>query len=194
MSMILRSGNRPLHELPLVTLAAGVAVSKAIAAVSGAHVGLKWVNDLICGERKLGGILAETTGMATPYLVLGIGLNINLDASQLCDDLAAKVTSLHEHTSEPVDVNHLLAEICNEVEGLWQRLEAHDTKTILDGWRQRSVTLGRHVAVQIADRRVEGMAHDISETGALLLRTKSGEDLTLTAGEVQIRTLEGQYC
>jgi len=193
-SILLRSENRPLHELSLVTLAAGVAVSKAIAAVAAVELGLKWVNDLICANKKLGGILAETTGAATPYLVLGIGLNINLDTSRLPEELKAKVTSLHEHTTAPVDTNRLLAEICNQMEELWQCLEANDNEAILDEWRRRSITLGRQVSAEVADRKVEGTAEEISDSGALILRTEAGEKLTLTAGEVQIRLLDGSYC
>jgi len=86
-SVILRP-TIPLTRLPLVTLATGTAVARAIESSVGVRLGLKWVNDLVLGGRKVGGILAEMSG---PSLIIGIGINVRFSQEDIPEDLQTKI-------------------------------------------------------------------------------------------------------
>lgn len=183
------------EDIPLYTLALGVAASQAILSVTGVEVGLKWVNDLVIGPKKLGGILAELTGSQTPpALVLGIGINIDLRQEDIPDELAHQIEWLTHIAGTPIDANHLVAELAFQLEDLSNRITAGDKDHVLNAWRKHSVTLGKQVQVLSTEGNKEGTAIDINENGALIVQTNNGERLTLYAGEISIRNLDGSYC
>lgn len=173
-----------------VTLVAGVALVGALREVTGTPaIGLKWVNDLVAHGRKLGGILAEGVGSPTmperPHgLILGIGLNLlppGLD----------EAISLSELGSVPAR-EQLLATLWNHLEREIDRLEADGTAPLLEQWRAYAVTLGTEVRAQLYTEVVEGLAEDISATGALLIRQANGSVRAIESGTV--RRADGRYC
>jgi len=141
----------------LVSLEAGVAVAEALGEF-GVAVGLKWPNDLLLDDGKLGGILVETAdGIAM------IGLGLNLTESPL--ETAA---SLAEHGA-PIRRGDLIL-------ALWRALhrERSDTE-ILEAHRRRSATLGRRVSMRMAaGRSIEGVAVDIDPDGRLVVEAGDG--------------------
>lgn len=193
-SFLLRP-NCKKEDIPVYTLALGVAASRAILSVSGIEVGLKWVNDLVIGGKKTGGILAELVSHETPpALILGIGINIDLEQEQIPEELADHIEWLEHLSDGPIDGNKLIAELCNQLEELSALLASGGKAQILDSWRQHSVTLGKRVQVIDPNGNKEGTALDINENGALIVETNGGERLTLYAGEISIRNLDGTYC
>lgn len=193
-SLILRPTCKK-EDIPVYTLALGVAASRAILAVSGVEVGLKWVNDLVVGHKKLGGILAEMVGNdVPPALILGIGINLDLSNTDIPDDLVDHIEWLSRLTGSPVDANYLLAELALNLEEFSQYISDGKKSFILDAWRQHSVTLGKQVQVISPEGDKQGTALDINEDGALIVETLNGERLTLYAGEISIRTADGIYC
>lgn len=182
------------EDLPVYTLALGVAASQAILSVTGIEIGLKWVNDLVAGGKKLGGILAEMVGNdSPPALILGIGINIELDAKDLPEELSNHVEWLGHLTNSPINCNHLIAELALQLEELSNCINSGDKQSVLNAWRKHSVTLGREVQVISSAGNKEGTALDINENGALIVETGDGERLTLYAGEISIRNLDGSY-
>jgi BirA family transcriptional regulator, biotin operon repressor / biotin---[acetyl-CoA-carboxylase] ligase len=194
MSILLRPENKSIGALSLLTMAAGVAVSNAIRETTGILVGLKWVNDLVVDGRKVGGILAETSGRAPLYIILGIGINTQLDVMTLPDELQDQVASLHALCTHQIDPNALVCSIAQEVETIYNRLLANETAPILEQWRERSVTLGQNVMANVGAKTIEGKAVDITESGALLIQTLDGHIEQINAGEVLVRRLDGAYC
>jgi len=187
------------EDIPVYTLALGVAASRAILSSTGVEVGLKWVNDLVVGRKKLGGILAEMVGDDfPPALILGIGINLNLSNVEIPDDLVNHVEWLSRLTGSEIDPNYLLAELALNLEELSNYIDAGDKAHVLDAWRKHSVTLGKQVQVIGSEGshkdNKEGTALDINEDGALIVETVGGERLTLYAGEISIRNLDGTYC
>jgi BirA family biotin operon repressor/biotin-[acetyl-CoA-carboxylase] ligase len=152
------------------------------------------VNDLVLDGRKLGGILAESSGLMAPYVVLGMGINLNLETRDLPDELKAKVVSLHQFARTTVDPNRLAAAIWTQFEKLWQPLKQGQSEPILSVWRHYSVTLGERIKATIGDKTLEGRAVDVTNSGALRVQKDDGTDIELTAGEIQIRTAGGAYC
>ncbi len=193
MSLLLRPST-PVGELPAITLGIGVAVAKAIFATSGLRIGLKWVNDIICDGKKVGGILAEMPSgdRAKPALVIGIGINTRFDANDIPEELKEKVYWLEAALGTEFDTNVLAAEICQQVEEVYTTMQHGGTSKVLDEWRAFSVTLGQEVVCSTPSREVRGTAIDINNSGALIVETQNGRE-ELLAGEISVRTASGSY-
>lgn len=149
---------RPPAGLP-PTIAMAVAAADAVAAVTAGAVrpGLKWPNDLLVGERKLAGILAQADGDA---VVIGIGLNVSWAGPP---DAALGGTALADWVDPPPDRRALLLALLGAFE---RRLGSPD---LLDAYRSRCVTLGRRVRVDLGDRTIEGVAEDVGADGHLVV-------------------------
>ncbi|MXR51197.1 biotin--[acetyl-CoA-carboxylase] ligase [Halovenus sp. WSH3] len=158
----------PPARAPLYTLVAAVATARA-ARHCGADATIKWPNDVRVGGRKLAGILTEMEGEADriSWLVVGIGLNANVDPADLPGDQPA--TSLQSEVGT-VDrravTQHLLEEF-------WT-LSTARPETVMDGWRDLSSTLGKRVRVDTPDGRIVGEAVDITVPGTLIVETDTG--------------------
>jgi BirA family biotin operon repressor/biotin-[acetyl-CoA-carboxylase] ligase len=168
-SVLLRPppGTRPRWGwLPLL---AGVAVATPLARLSGLDVGLKWPNDVLVGERKLGGLLAEASGDA---VVVGIGINVSLREDELPVPAA---TSLRLAGSEVVDREPVLRAVLRELAVLyraWADADGDATRSgLLPAYRKACVTLGQPVTVHLpGGRTLAGEALDVDESGLLLVR------------------------
>lgn len=188
MSIVLRP-TLAMEDMPLITLATGVACAKAIESVCGLAIGLKWVNDLILDRKKLGGILVE---MQKPAVVVGIGINVQHDEASVPDDLKEKMTWLRRGSDTKFSTNALAAAILFQLEKYYEMLLAGQKSQVLNDWRSLSVNIGKDVSCQSGNQSLEGRVIGINEQGALLLQTSSGEQ-AIYAGEVSIRNLDGSY-
>ena len=186
-SVILRKLPSPdrLAWLPLIAATAAV---RAVQVVSRLQPSLKWPNDLMIGTRKLGGLLCESGGTGTAmFVVVGIGLNVNVRAEEFPEDLRETATSLWAEGQRPFDRAVLLAALLSELEIRRDSLLADRSEHLLDEYRIRCATLGRQVRVQLADGEVlEGRAESVTQDGSLrLVRGPSrGDALDITAGDV----------
>jgi BirA family biotin operon repressor/biotin-[acetyl-CoA-carboxylase] ligase len=194
-SFVLRPDLAP-QSVPLMSLATGVAVVDAVAAVTGLQVGLKWVNDIVASGRKLGGILAEmTTDPKTGQrsLVVGVGINVRLDETQPFDELCERVEWLERLAGREIDYTLLVVELAWSLEQRYFDMRDGARQKIVDMWKERSVTLGQEIRATTGNSAVEGTAIDIDENGALVLATVDG-NIKLHAGEISIRNTDGSYC
>lgn len=177
-----------MTELPLISLATGIAAARAVERTCGVQVGLKWVNDVVADGKKVGGILAEMTN--NKALIVGIGINVrNVERPE---EIAARAISLEELAGAAVDVNMLAAELALQLEQSYSLLCRGERTMIVDEWKKLSVTLGKHIRATAAAETIEGIAIDIERDGALLVRTADG-DRSLHAGEISIRNRDGSY-
>jgi BirA family biotin operon repressor/biotin-[acetyl-CoA-carboxylase] ligase len=168
LSIVVRPRLPPAHA-PVLTLAAAVATAKA-AREAGVDAGIKWPNDVLVtenGESKLAGILTEMEGEAgrANWVVVGIGINANVEA----EDLPPDATSLLEQRGEPVDRRVFVQRLLEAFDDL-----RHDPENVLPEWRALSLTLGRRVKVDTPDGDVVGEAIDVAFPGKLVLQTDEG--------------------
>jgi BirA family biotin operon repressor/biotin-[acetyl-CoA-carboxylase] ligase len=172
-----------LKVAPLIMVVAGVVLVRAIRDVTGLRARLKWPNDVILRGRKVAGILAEgVTGQSgESYAVLGIGVNVNSDPSNI-PELASIATSLSRETGAPLEKGALLRRILQELDYLYRGLQQGQVP--LDEWRGYLDTLGRRVRVEWRGEVCRGLAEDVDERGSLVLRSDDGSRVTLPAGEV----------
>lgn len=191
---ILTWPDRPPSHAPLFTLAASVAVTRAVRSI-GIEAAIKWPNDVLAvggdsretgdaPDRKLCGILTETRGEADriEWLVAGIGLNANVDPVELPDG----ATSLQSIRSEPVDRAALTARILEAFAAATDDLES-----VLEEWRTYSATIGSRVRVTTATETIEGTAIGVTHPGALVVETDEGER-TIHAGDCEHLRSAGQ--
>ncbi len=178
LSVVLRPLAAP-HEVPRLGLAVGLACSRAVERSCGVQVGLRWPNDLVVHGRKVGGVLVES-GPELRWVVVGIGINANVAQ----DLLPEGATSLQETTGAPVDRGQLLQALLAELELCYELFRGGDWATLLDWWRSRSTTLGRRVRVHVSSGVYEGVAEDVDEDGALVVRLPDGRRKRVVAGEV----------
>ncbi|NLP40611.1 MAG: biotin--[acetyl-CoA-carboxylase] ligase [Veillonellaceae bacterium] len=187
MSVVLRPKFSP-QEAPKCTLMAAVAINKAIRQVSGIDCGIKWPNDILYQGRKLVGILTEMSAEmdAINYVVLGMGINVNIAEGEFPDDIAEIATSVALASGKPVDRLELLSAILQQLEDIYQIATSEGFKAVLDEWRAQSITLGQAVDVVGFNRRFSGIAVNIDDDGALLVKMGDSIERVL-AGDVSIR-------
>lgn len=202
MSLILRP-QQPQSQIPLLTIAAGVAVADAIRSVCDLKVGLKWVNDIIYERRKIGGILAEMPALSRATdaakqlpqaVIVGIGININLKPEDIPEELTNKIDSLAHIKNEDVDPNKVAAAIAGAFEDTSKLLNPSTSQQLTNRWRDLSITIGQMIVTENSERKLEGKAVDITDSGALIVELSDGSRMTLHAGEISIRTPDGSYC
>lgn len=182
MSILLRR-EIPLERLPLLTPFAAVAAARAVERLAPVSVGIKWVNDLRIGERKIAGILTEggfSESGELAYAVLGVGINLLPNAlPRELQEIAAAIGDF----APPPSPAAMAAALLNE---LFLGFAGFTDGSFLEEYRRRSVVLGRTVTASDGERTVIGRAEEIEDDGALRLLTEEGV-LHLRAGEVSIR-------
>ncbi len=191
-SVVLRPDLEPEY-IQIVTLAAAVAVVEGIFENQGIVCGIKWPNDIILNNYKLGGILTELS--AEPehinYVVVGIGINVNQDENGFDDDIKNKATSLKLHTGKCSSRVRLLESILSKFEQIYSEVIQGKTQEIINTWGKYSVTLGKEVKIILKGTEYIGLAQSITEDGKLIVKCNDGEVREISSGEIQVRGLLG---
>lgn len=175
---------RPTFPPHFLVMASALAVAEAIETLTDARPEIKWPNDVLLAGRKVCGILIETSdGVA----ILGMGVNVG---GSLDDDpeLASRATTLAEATGRAVSREALAVEIIRRLDARYTMLlEDGDTelRRLRADWRERLVTLGRHTTIHQRETTLAGLAEDVDDDGALLLRTDDGRLTTVLWGDVE---------
>lgn len=192
LSVILHPGCAPA-DLMHLTCAAAVAMCDAVENAAGFRPGIKWTNDLVCGKRKLGGILTELSLNANGsvnYAVIGIGINCRHTRSDFPPELRDMAGSLSMVTAASVDTAAVVAAMIDALHHMDQHLLTGKT-AIMGRYRTDCVTVGQEVSIHRFDEVRHGTAVSIDDEGALLVRFPDGHTETIAAGEVSIRGMYG---
>jgi len=175
-SIVVRGKNQtvPLVQwLSWVPLVTALAVTEATQQIASVPLAMKWPNDLLLQDRKVGGILCESTLTRAdgPIVIIGIGLNVNIPTSSFPENLRPIAASLIEAVPQPIDRNRLIAQLLREVEQRLDELQSHGSTRLRQAYLARCATLGRQVKVLFAnDRQILGTAETLSADGALQVR------------------------
>jgi BirA family biotin operon repressor/biotin-[acetyl-CoA-carboxylase] ligase len=174
---------------------AAVAVARAMAEF-GLEPGIKWPNDLLYENKKLVGILTEMSAEmdGINYIVIGTGINVNIDQSEFPEDIRDVATSLCMMKGEPLPRVKFFQAVLRAMDDLYAQVQAQGFAPVLQEWRKYSITLGQEVKViGVRDGEIYfGKAADIDEDGALLVDTEEGRKKVL-AGDVSIRPRSGKW-
>jgi BirA family biotin operon repressor/biotin-[acetyl-CoA-carboxylase] ligase len=190
-SVLLRPRLRP-RELGIFSLLAALALSDAIKDV-GADPTIKWPNDVLVGGKKVGASLLECAVRddEVAYVILGVGANLNVDASVLRAALGTGgrfATSLAAVTGRPIDRNAFAASYLNHLDRWLSVHEMEGSEGILAAWRRREILGGRRVEVRAPGETYDGRVLGVDEHGNLLVNGARGRRHVLTSEE--IRTLD----
>ncbi|MCL6635952.1 MAG: biotin--[acetyl-CoA-carboxylase] ligase [Peptococcaceae bacterium] len=187
-SLVLRPGIQPA-EAPPVTMLTAVAAASAVEKVTGLKPGIKWPNDLLAEGKKVCGILTEMDAELerVNFLVVGMGLNVNIPPENFPEELRETATSLHLAGNRPVSRLALLSQFLREFETCYRVWLKSGFGPVLQEWKKRCVTLNSAVRVSTARDAWEGWAEDVDVDGALILRLPDGSRQRFMAGEVSLR-------
>jgi len=188
MSFILSPEQLGFSTPTLITAFAAVSVCEAIEAISNKTPQIKWVNDVFIDGKKTCGILTESVtpveSRGSQGIILGIGVNFSTPASQFPEKLQNIAGSVFETGKPAITRNQLAAEI---IKRIISPEFFYSEKKLLEKYRQRMFLLGKTVIVSGAEQPYEAEAVDIDEKGQLIVRTGSGELVSLCTGEISIR-------
>lgn len=166
----------PVDRWTLLPLLAGLAVTEAVRARTGVDATLKWPNDVMVAERKLGGILTEAH--VPDFAVIGLGLNAS--QRKFPQEIEEIATSLAREGAVRLDRADLLAATL----AAFARALAHPDDA-LDAYRARCATLGRTVRVERAGTAdLHGVARGVDASGALIVTTDDGADHVVVSADV----------
>ncbi len=176
-------------DVPVLSLAAGVALAEAVETLAPGLAGLKWPNDLWIRGKKAGGMIAQLLGGSTLCVVLGIGVNLNLEANQVPPDLRAIATSILIETGKPVDRVKFAATFFARLDERIRQVQQTGFAPIAPVWDRYSILKGKQVTVFDGQTRHSGTVQGIDRSGALLL-VEDGETRRVVAGDVTIEKFE----
>jgi BirA family biotin operon repressor/biotin-[acetyl-CoA-carboxylase] ligase len=179
-SVILRPN---IDYLPFMIMISALAVSNGIQRVTGLKSQIKWPNDVLIKEKKVGGILIENDIRKNilRYTIIGIGMNVNLHVADY-SEIAQSATSLSDEMGKDVSRLEILRQVLIDMERLYLSLSHGDL--IQQQWKDRLVTLGQKVQVSLGDRVYYGLAESVTRDGSLLLRQNDGSTVRISVGDV----------
>jgi len=183
LSIILRP-RTPIEKTSLLPFVAALAVTKAVLSY-GIPARIKWPNDVLVHGKKIAGILleSETSGITVPYVVVGIGINLNTPLSKLDVDIRKRSTSLRKEHGASIKYYEFLDTLFQHFDRCYQLFSAGNFEQIIDEWKQHSDTLGKTIRVQTTKDMVQGTAIAIDQSGFLLIKTKEGNLIRVVSGD-----------
>lgn len=184
-SIILKPSIDPASASP-ITLTAGVAVAELISKFCPGRVKLKWPNDILINGKKICGILSEmiTESPGVYYVIVGIGVNINMEKRDFPEELQPISTSLKEETHQHVSRTDFVADLYNYFEKWYLTLINEGFDSIKDRWMQYSNVIGREIEVRIDGIKKQGEVVGVDDVGALMLYDKKKKKSRVLSGDV----------
>lgn len=176
-------------NLSALTLALGLGVIDALESLCVSGVQLKWPNDLVAADGKLGGILTETQAQRSGEIsvVTGVGLNVDLGADPdfgIDTDWARRVSDLAGLVGEVPRREELAARLIDRMGGTFLEYETGGFGSFIHKWRGRDWLLGRELTIDTPQRQITGIGAGVAEDGALLVDTGGGVCSRITSGSV----------
>jgi BirA family biotin operon repressor/biotin-[acetyl-CoA-carboxylase] ligase len=189
-SLILRPKIKP-KDLPQLTFMAATAIAKTLRSLYKLRAQIKWPNDILVNNRKVCGILTEghTINETVEFAVVGVGINVNLEVKAFPSTIRSIATSLQKELGKSVDREKLLCSLLMQIENSYLTWRKEGFKSILKEFRMLAMFLGKHVRISVFDERIMGIAEDLDETGALIVRLPDGTRKKILVGDLEILEL-----
>ena len=187
MSLILRPQSHP-SEVARLSMQTALAVAQAITRVTGLDARIKWPNDIVCGGRKVCGMLLEMNAdeQAVHDVVAGIGINVH--QTQFAPEIEKTASSLDLLSGQRV----CRAALVRAFLEAFERAEALAAQgALMDAYRARSATLGQRVQVIAPAGSFTGTALEVTDSGSLIVEDEEGQRREVLAADVSVRGLMG---
>ena len=180
------------EKITRLTIITALAVCSALEDHIQKKVEIKWPNDILINQKKICGILTEISGEVDKinYVVIGIGININLDIEDFDESLATKASSLKIETGKIQNRKEIVQKILSIFDEYYDDfLNDENYESIIDEYRKKSYLIGRNVEVRIYNNdSIRARVLDIEKNGALKVELENGEIRDLLSGEVTLST------
>jgi len=185
LSLLWRFGVRKAHvRAQGLSLGVGVAVARALGSTGARGIGLKWPNDVVWQDRKVGGILIERSTSGRSWVVV-IGVGINVHPAAGVDSQASRM-HLASIPGAQVSRNRLATSLIAEISAECARYETWGAGPAIREWMRLDALRGRAVRVHRSDGEVAGIARGVDETGELLVEVDGGIE-RFVSGEISLR-------
>jgi BirA family biotin operon repressor/biotin-[acetyl-CoA-carboxylase] ligase len=178
----------PPERAPQITLVAGVAVAELLSRYCPRVTTLKWPNDVQIGGKKVCGILTEmrTRGGRVDSVVVGIGVNLNMEKAEFHGDFRETSTSLREETGKTVDRRQFAGLLFAVLEEWYDRYRTDGFPPVRERWLFLSGIVGKTISTGHGGKTVRGRVLDMDASGALVFENEGGRVHTLHAGEITL--------
>lgn len=177
--------DRSTTEIGSISLAIGLMVAQVLDGLEIEDVSLKWPNDILIDQRKVGGILIELADAQRPAsLVVGIGMNVN-DAPGVEVTGSYRATRIVDHSAS-CSRNSLVAHLINAVHDAIRRFEDFGFEPFKEGWKRRDFLRGRNILLAGSEPSISGIGAGIDDEGAYLIKTSTGVERAI-GGELSLR-------
>ena len=186
MSTVLFPDLEPAY-ISKITLMTAVVLVQSIKALFNIPALIKWPNDIIIEDQKLCGILTEMSAESDRinYVVVGIGVNANIDREQFPEEIRKQSTSLQEILGKQISKTRFARIVLENFEKYYDLLQMKQFATILKEWKINAHTLGKKITVESAEQTILGEAINVTTEGALVIKTENGEIVHILSGTVQ---------
>lgn len=173
-SLLLRPSFLRPNQQFLLNMCVSVALNNVLSRYLPSGIGIKWPNDIYHNDQKIGGVLIENSiaGYGIKTTIIGIGLNIN--QQKFPPHLEDTATSLHRILQEDVNLQHVLAEICSQIEGLYLKLRNADYTDIAENYVSKLYKLNEKWLYRQNGEIFEGTIVGVSDIGMLRLKQANG--------------------
>lgn len=191
MSLILRPGLHPMSA-SMLTLIAAMAVASGIGKAVGIKAEIKWPNDIVCGGKKVCGILTEmsTELECINYVVTGIGINVSTE--DFPKEIADVASSIYLETGEHISRSRLIGVVMEAYERYYEVfLQTCDMSGLKEEYDSRLANKDNFVRVLQPGHEYTGTSLGINAEGELLVETEDGEVHRVISGEVSVRGIYG---
>ena len=187
MSVLLRPRLQTSHQ-PMLTIMAAVAAARALQETYQAPALIRWPNDILLRDKKVGGILVETRSLeGEPVFVLGLGLNTGVEADEFPEALRPLATSLNIELGRGIDRVRCARVMLRSLDRWYAALRRDEHGIITEEWRQLSSTLGRRVVLADSQQDYHGRVLDLSLEEGLILRLDSGVTRVFPPGRFTLK-------
>lgn len=187
MSIILRPNLTPLDSI-LVTTSSSVLICDAIYKVTGIDCQIKWINDIYINNKKVGGILIETSSNFKSenidYLILGIGINLTTPKNGFPNEIKESAGYLYDKNNNCINKNILCAEILNNILSVIPNIKDYN---FIPEYKKRSIILNKEILYKSYGNTFTGKAIDITKDGSLVIKHKDDTIKILNSSEISIR-------
>ena len=186
-SIILRPQVEPARA-PHISILAGVAVAEVLETYCPDRIKLKWPNDVLIDGKKVCGILSQmkTAANEIDFIVLGIGINVNISYSQFPKEICNLATSLAIETGKEISRQELIISLYENLAKWYKQLLEDGFDRIKEKWLSISPMIGEIVQVIFQEEAVSGKAIGIDEDGSLILLAAGNKEIKVSAGDATI--------
>jgi birA, biotin-[acetyl-CoA-carboxylase] ligase region len=177
-----------LAKAPQISILAGVVVAEVLNDYCPDKVKLKWPNDVLIDRKKVCGILPQikTSANAVNFIVLGIGINVNINNDQFPDEIRDLATSLVIETGKKISRLELIISLYENLAKWYKQLLKKGFGSIREKWLSLTPMIGQTVQVMFHEETVSGKAIGLDEDGSLILLTDKNETIRISAGDATI--------